>query len=235
MAKRRRRRTHRRTTRTVAAAPVRRYRRRNPSRRRRVARAASRVRSTFAGMNFKQALKNVPAGLLGMFAFKFGAKRFGEAASETDPESWNSMSYIKGTLGALIAGFLAQHIRPGMGQKVLEGGLLLAGYKLVQNELVVKSETAMNWLGEDDTKYFPSEYVSTDSQGTPYLLGQNGQWYPVDERHRLPEYSGYGDQLEPPGRLGDQLEPPGRLGDAWQDAYFGQAADPFAKGFFGNS
>jgi len=188
------------------------------------------------GMNVKGALKAIPAGLIGMFAFKFGAKRFGEAASETDPNTWNWASYLKGALGAFAAGAIVQNIKPGMGQKVLEGGLLLAGYKLVQNELIAKSETAMNWLGaDDDTQYFPSEYVSTDETGTPYLLGQNNQWYPVDESHRLPEYSGYGDELEPPGRLGDLLEPPGRLGDAWQDAYFGAEEDPFAKGFFGRS
>lgn len=207
-------------------SPVKKHRRRTHNPRRSIARAASRVRSSIAGMNIRSALRNIPPTMIGMFAAKFAAKKFGEVASETDPESWNWASYLKGAAGAFIGGFLIQNIKPGWGQKVLEGGISLMAYKVIENELIPRSEWAVNQFGQNDTNYFPSEYVQTDAQGTPYLLGQNGQWYPVDERHRL-----LGDQLEPPGRLGDaytetyfgdQLEPPGRLG-----------ADPFAKAFHG--
>lgn len=208
-------------------SPVRKHRRRTHNPRRRVRRAASRIRSSIAGMNIRSAIKNLPPTILGMFAARWAAKRFGSEASEFDAETWTWASYLKGALGALIAGFLAQNLRAGWGQKVLEGGITLMAYKVVENELIPRSEWAVAQFGQDDSNYFPSEYVQTDAQGTPFLLGQNGQWYPADERHRL---------------LGDVLEPPGRLGGAYQDAYFGDsleppgrlgADDPFAKAFFG--
>lgn len=234
MAKRRRRKSSPKTKTIVryrTKSPRRRVRRRNPTSRR-VTSAASRVRSTVAGMNIRSALRGLPPTMVGMFAAKWAAKRFGSEASETDPESWTWASYLKGAAGAFVAGFLAQNLRAGWGQKVLEGGMSLMAYKLIENELIPKSEWAQAQFGEDET-YFPEEYVQTDDQGTPYLLGQNGQWMPVDERHRLPEYGVMGDELQPVGRLGDELQPVGRLGDAWQSAYFGQERDPYAKGFFG--
>lgn len=231
MAKRRKKRTRR-----ASAAPIRRYRkspirrrrRSNPSRRRAmVRRAASSVRKTIGGMNIRQSLKDIPPTMIGMFAAKAAAKLWGSDATETDPGSWTWASYLKGAIGAFVAGFVAQNIRPGWGQKVLNGGISLMAYKVIENELVPRSEFAQKWFGAEDENYFPSEYVQTDQTGTPYLLGQGNQWYPVDERHRL-----MGDVLEPPGRLGDMLETPGRLGeDSYQEAYFGQ--DPYAKGFFG--
>lgn len=229
MARRKRRSTRRRAAspaRTYTRRPVRRRRRRNPSSRTR--RAASRVRSSLAGMNIKTALKNVPLTMIGMFAARWAAKRFGAAASEFDAGTWDWASYLKGSLGAFAGGFLMQMIKPGSGQKVLEGGISLMAYKVIENELIPKSEWAVSQFGaEDDTNYFPSEYVQTDEAGTPYLLGQDNQWYPVDERHRM---------------MGDVLEPPGRLGGAYEDAYFGDtleppgrlgAEDPFARAFFG--
>jgi hypothetical protein len=224
MAKRKRTTRKRSITSYRKRAPARR-RRRNPSTR--VKRAASRVRSTLGGMNLRGALKNIPPTMVGMFAAKWAAKRFGTDANETDPTTWNWASYLKGAAGAFIAGYAMQMVKPGWGQKVLEGGISLMAYKVIENELIPKSTWAQSQFGADEN-YFPEEYVQTDEQGTPYLLGEDGNWYPVDERHRM-----MGDVLEPPGRLGgayedayfgDQLEPPGRLG---QD-------DPFAKAFFGN-
>lgn len=216
-------------------APVKKHRRRahNPTRVRRAARALGK---TLMGMNIKSALGNVPPAVLGMMAAKWASKRFSEGgASEIDPESWTWGSYLKGAAGAFLGGFLAQNVRAGWGQKVLEGGLNLMVYKLVQNELIPKSEWAQGQFGEGD-----QAAIQYDQTGTPYLLGQDGNWYPVDERHRLPEANVMGDALQVPGRLGDALQVPGRLGDVWQDAYFGQNesagdrnVDPYAKAFFG--
>lgn len=233
MAKAKRRRTTKTRTYKRRAAPKRRVRRRNPSRRRRVARAAaSRVRSTIAGMNIRSAFRDLPPTMVGMFAAKWAAKRFGSAATETDPATWTWASYLKGAVGAFVAGFLAQNIRRGWGQKVLNGGMSLMAYKVIENELVPRSPWAMAQFGEGD--YYPSEYIQTDEQGTPYMLGQNGQWMPVDERHRLPE-SSLSDVLETPGRLGDVLEPPGRLGEiteSYRKAFFG-VGNPYAQAYFG--
>lgn len=186
--------------------------RRNPTRTRR---AVSRARSTFAGLNFKGALKDVPATQIGMFATKWLAKRFGPEATDLDPDSWNWSSYLKGGLGAVLAGFLAQMIKPGMGQKVMAGGLNLMIYKMIQNELIVDSTWASEQFGAEET--YPSGYlpgdVETDAKGTPYLLGEDMQW------HQLPD-SSVGDVLEPVGPLGQEsLVPVGPLGDALDNVY----------------
>lgn len=222
-----------RVTKKRTTAPKKR-RKTNPSKAMR--RRAASARRTIGGMNIKSALKNVPASVIGMMSAKWAAKRFGGDmnALETDPESWTAMDYVKGGIGAFAAGFVGQMVKPGMGQKILEGGLSLMGYKLLQNELIPRSEWATSQFGAEETAE-----IQYDEEGTPYLLGEGG-WMPVDERHRLPEEGGmYGDELTPPGPLGDELTPPGELGDAWEDAYFGydasgrKADDPFAKAFFG--
>ena len=191
--------------------------------------AYSRARSAFGGLNFKAALKNTPAIQIGMFASKWAAKRFSDEydAVEDDPESWNYASYLKGGLGATVAALICQMIRPGMGQKVLEGGINLMMFKVIENELIPQSDWASEQFGQDDQ-------VVYDEQGTPYMLGQGG-YYPVDERHRLPE-EGLEDAFEPIGPLGQaQLEPVGRLGkdDPWAAAFLGEggAADPFVQAY----
>lgn len=235
----RRRRKSRKTSVAITRKP-RRARRRNPSARALARRAGGSARRTFGGMNIMSAVKNVPIAVLGMMAAKWSAKRFGEGeledrANETDAETWTGMSYLKGSIGAFAAGFVAQMVKPGWGQKVLEGGLCLMGYKLLQNELIPKSEWASRQFGAEDQEV-PIQY---DDQGTPYLLGSNGQWYPADERHRLPEaVDGMGDALERPGSLGDVLERPGSMGaiDPWSLAYQGrgnESGDPFARAFHG--
>lgn len=189
---------------------------RNPSPRRRTyKRAARRVSSTFRGLNFKGALKNIPYSLVGMFGAKFLAKKFGGGALETDPESWGWKEYLQGALGATATAFLAQTLKPGSGQKVLEGGLTLMAYEMVQNELIAGSEWASGQFGfnaygelggfgeDDDASYLPGD-VETDDSGKPYLLGQDYQW------RELPE-EGVSGTLQPVGPLGT-LEPVGPLG-----------------------
>lgn len=215
MAKRRR----RRTTTTTRRAP-----RRNPSRARRARRAVvRRAGGALGGLNFKQALKTVPLNTLGMLAAKWAAKRFGEAASETDPASWNYASYLKGAAGAAAAGFLANMIKRGTGQRVLEGGMALMLYKLFQNEVVPGKEFLQNQFGADPVRV--PGVIEENSAGEPFILGEDNQWYPLDgaDDYRMepgygfgqPGYDTYeGDSLVSPGPLGfgDSLVSPGPLG-----------------------
>jgi len=164
----------------------------------------------------------MPATQLGMFAAKWAAKRFGEDASETDPGTWNWASYVKGSLGAVGAALLLKQFKPGMAQKALEGGLNLMMYKALENEVIAKNEWAVAQFGEGD-EYTPDEYLLTGDQ--KWFLGQDGNYYPAQEQHRLPE-AAYGDSLEPVTRLGsygDSLEPVSHLGE--ED-------DPFATAWF---
>lgn len=169
---------------------------------------------------------------LGMFAAKWAAKRFDPDASETDPGSWNWSSYLKGSVGAVLGGMVANMLKPGSGQKALEGGLNLMIYKAIQNELISGSDWAAGQLGEDDEDYdegyflgedddyVPDEYLLTGTDEYPLMFGEDGELYPADDIHRLPEVEmdGYG-QLEPVGPLG-QLEPVGPLG-----------ADPYSRAY----
>lgn len=209
--------------------------RRNPSRRRRVVR---RVRSGFAGLNFRSALKNIPLQVIGMFATKWAAKRGTPDALETDPSTWNGMTYLKGGMGAVGAGFLANMVKPGSGQKVLEGGLTLLLYKVAQNHLIPKNSFLTGQFGGYDGYgfgaagggYTPGE-VAVNEGGEPFILGDDMEWVPMDDGA---EYAGYGEEddwtmmglgqnaLEVPGPLGfsDVLEPVGRLGAPMtEDAY----------------
>ena len=202
-------------------------RRRNPtrSRVRSIARrAGTRARSLLGGLDIRSALREVPMEMLGMFAAKWAAKRFGQAASETDPSTWNYASYIKGSVGAVVAGMLANMLKPGSGKYVMRGGLSLMGYKLLENEVFVNSPfwTAQFGEGEGEGGYAPGD-VETNSVGEPYILGDDGQWYPLqgaDDYRALPEGGSeyimgqdyYGDALVSPGPLGDALVSPGPLG-----------------------
>ena len=204
------------------AAPKRRRRaapRRNPSPRARA--AVRRARSTFAGLNIKGCLKDVPATQLGMFATKWFAKRFGPDATEIDPDSWGWSSYLKGALGAVVAGYLAQTIKPGWGNKVMSGGLNLMFYKMIQNELIAGNAWAEGQFGAQDTEvsaYLPGD-VESDAAGQTYLLGEDYQWHP------LPEAGMMGEVLEPVGPLGaaEQLLPVGPLGASDLDEQYRQA------------
>lgn len=200
--------------------------RRNPSPRRRA--VARRVRSSIAGLNFKSAFKNVPLGVIGMFAAKWAAKRGTPDALESDPASWNGMTYLKGGLGAVGAGWAANMIKPGSGQKVLEGGLLLLAYKAAQNHLVPKNSFLTNQFGfgADTPTYMPGD-VETNEAGEPFILGQDGStWVPLAEGDDAESWEMMGqDALEVPGRLGfgDVLETPGRLGQSQTVGAYGKS------------
>ena len=207
MAKRRRKR------RTTRRAP-----RRNPSSRRTTKRVARRASGAFHGLNFRSALKNIPMNTLGMFAAKWAAKRFpspGMDATEGNPGSWNYASYIKGALGAASAGFLANMAKRGTGQRVLEGGMSLMLYKLLQNEFIQGSGSwwETQFGADEDYERVPGT-VEANSAGEYYVLGEDYQWRPIDgaDDYRMePEL--YGELVEPgPLGLGDALVEPGPLG-----------------------
>ena len=224
MARRRKRR------RTTAAAPSRR-RRRNPSRARTIARrVGGRARGAFAGLNFKGALKEVPLELLGMFAAKWAAKRFGLAATEADPASWNAASYMKGALGSVGAALLMNMVKPGSGHTVLRGGLALMAYKLVENKFISQSPFWSGQLGADEPMMGAERVpgvIEMNGLGEPFILGEDYQWKPlngVDDYRAISDGYGaeemYGDALVRPGPLGfgaeemygDALVRPGPLG-----------------------
>jgi hypothetical protein len=180
-------------------------------------------------LNFSSALKNLPYYQAGMFASKWMAKRFGGGASELDPDSWGYQEYIKGALGAVAAGFVSQMVKPGSGQRVLEGGLNLMCYEMIQNEFIAPSEWAAGQFGAEedegihpdymgmgeDPGYLPGD-VEEDEQGTTYMLGDDYEWRQLPETGMegmgVLEPVGPLGQLEPVGPLG-QLEPVGPLGD----------------------
>jgi|WetSurMetagenome_2_1015567.scaffolds.fasta_scaffold26671_5 hypothetical protein len=208
MARRRRRKS-------TAASPTRRRRRRhNPSRARTIARrAGSRARGAFAGLNFKGALKEVPLELIGMFAAKWAAKRFGNPATETDPASWNAASYIKGALGAVGGGILMNMIKPGSGHAVLRGGLSLMAYKLIENKGIANSPFWSGQLGADESSSRVPGVIEMNGLGEPFILGEDYQWKPLNGADDYRAISGhgygaeemYGDALVSPGPLGDEM------------------------------
>jgi len=187
-------------------------------------------------MNFKSAFKNIPLSALGMFAAKWAAKRGTPNALESDPSTWDGMTYLKGGLGAAAAGYLANMVRPGSGQKVLEGGLTLLLYKAAQNHLIPKNNFLTNQFGAS-SGYQPGD-VEVNEAGEPFILGQDGQsWIPMDDQSGI-GFGDYGEEienwemmglgsnaLEPPGPLGfaDVLETPGRLGAPVTQAAYNRA------------
>jgi hypothetical protein len=191
--------------------------RRNPSRRRRrnPKRIVRRASSAVKGLNFKTALKNIPIHTLGMLAAKWAAKKFGTAASETDPASWNYASYLKGSAGAALAAFIANVIKPGTGQRVLEGGMSLMLYKLAQNELIASNAFWAGQFGEADYQYdrVPGA-IEENEAGESYILGEDYQWYPLEGYGEVYDRQGVGGELVEPGPLGyaGALVAPGPLG-----------------------
>jgi len=192
---------------------------RNPSKVRRYAKkASSSVARSFMGLNFRKVLKEVPYTQLGMFSTKWAAKRFGPDASETDPNSWDYLSYIKGAAGGVVMAMLLNSFRNSAAAHcALSGSVNYLVFKMIQNEFIQNSDQpwVVKQFGADE--YVPDEYMVQGTNEDPYMYGQDGNIYPADDRHRLPEVSGYG-SLEPVGPLGS-LEPVGPLGDPWAQSF----------------
>lgn len=178
--------------------------RRNPSTRRKTARKVG--GRLMSGLNIRSALKDQVPIQIGMLAAKWAEKRFGPDASDLDPASWNWSSYAKGGLGSVIAAIAANAVRPGMGQKVLTGGLSQVINRLIRNELIEKSPFAVAQLGQADE----GDAIVVDEDGTPYM-GADGEYLPLDETYRMEP--GMMGALEPVGPLGDSIVQASPLGD----------------------
>jgi hypothetical protein len=179
------------------------YRRKNPSggRAKKYARAAgSRLTS---GLNIKGALKELIPLELGALAARF-AKNKGTPAPDLDIEAWTWQTYAKTAGASLLAGMVANLVKPGSGHKVMLGGLFFTFDNLIRRELIERSEWAVSNLGAGE-----SDQMYVDSDGNPYY----GE-LPLDERHRMLPMPSMGDALVPVGPLGDSLVSPGPLGDS---------------------
>ena len=196
-----------------------------------IKRAAGRA---FSGLSFQTAMKNLAPFQIGMLAAKFAEKKGpGGLADDTDPLSWGYGSYLKGALAGVAAAAGANMIRPGWGQRVLEGALNQVVSRIIRNELIEKSASMFArtrkeirvhhqlapgvWTVEVDRgqiEQVESEQMYVDTDGTPYLQGAGYDYLPLDDQHRmLPDTPGYyGDTLVRPGPLGDTLVRPGPLG-----------------------
>lgn len=172
-----------------------------------------RARGAIFGLKFREALSGMLPTQIGMWATKWTAKRFSDEnrADVADPASWNYASYIKGALGGIASAIALNMVRPGLGQKALEGSLNLITFFALRNEVIEGNEWATNQFGEgEDTNYLPesAEDIVYDGADGPVFLGEDGEWYPADDRHRL------GAGLEPVGPLGGMLEPVSHLGES---------------------
>jgi len=201
--------------------------RKNPSRVRRAGRAAGTyAKQTIMGINVTGALKSTIPLLLGALACKFAAKKFTDGGA--DGENWTWKNYAFGLLGGMVAAFGAQALfktRSGTTQKILEGALLLTGYKIFINEIAPSNTTMLEWFGADDDEALPEMSGSYGELGAgeemgpaaflpqgaaagvgdiwqgddaDYVRGYDGAWRPVDEAHRLPMGGlGQGETLQP--------------------------------------
>ena len=202
MARKKKRTTRRRTTRRKTTR-----RRRNP-----MPRALGGILGPV-----EPALKNAIAGLSGAMAAKLIQRRWGGGSSESD--NWDWKDYLFAALGTLGAGIGSKYLfraSSATQAKVMAGGLILIGYKLITNELVPLSATAETWLGEDGNQYKSGDrFVSPN--GESYILGSNGEWLPEGVYPKMTE--GTGDVIEPVSRLGDVIEKPSSLGDHWGNVW----------------
>src|SRR4030042_440947 len=139
-----------------------------------IKRAAGRA---FSGLSFQTAMKNLAPFQIGMLAAKFAEKKGpGGLADDTDPLSWGYGSYLKGALAGVAAAAGANMIRPGWGQRVLEGALNQVVSRIIRNELIEKSTWAKTHFGQEE-----SEQLYVDTDGTPYLQGAGYDYLPLDD------------------------------------------------------
>jgi len=191
----------------------------------------SRARSTFGGMKIKKALENTIPHVAGALAAKWAVKKFPGVDGGGDKENWSWGNYLAGGCGSFVAGAIAENVKRGSGQLVLEGGLTLLGYKLFVNEIAVGSEFLEEQFGADDEEegivlLGDEEAEEGDlllgDDGEIYMMGADGYTRPVGEQHRVMAAEmnrralasrAMGGELERPGALGGELERPGALGE----------------------
>ena len=183
------------------------------------------ARGILEGTGIQQAARALLPMVGGALAAKVSQKRFGDKTSETG--TWTMRDYIAGFLGSLVASYGARHVLKSTAstqQKVLEGGLLVLAFKAITTALVPMSDTMKEWLGDDGQVYRPGNtFQSTD--GSSYMLGEGGDWIPIDrylpagEEVGQEDWQQMGDSIIEPGALGDSIIEPGALGDAYDNAW----------------
>lgn len=184
-----------------------------------------------AGINLKSAIREGVPTIAGMFLAKGFARKWG-GGTETDPTTWTWGTYAKAIVGTVGGAMAANMIRPGTGQRVLNGGMAFVLFKIVQNELITKSEKMSGWFGEDlpELEGYGNDpnILQLDGDGNPWMMSSDGTMIPVDERHRMmgeddiEDGGTWGDALVTPGplgKLGEVLVTPGRLGTNERENY----------------
>lgn len=172
----------------------------NPRRRRRARHNPSRARAylgrTIGGINLTGAMKAALPMLLGALAFKFAGKRWGgEGGAETD--NWSARHYLFGAIGGFVAAFATSALFKGTratAQRVAEGAMLMAAYKIFTLEIAPRQESLNAWFGQDDEslpelpaggyKGLGAGDLLQTPQGT-YVLGADGEWRPADDGNRM--------------------------------------------------
>lgn len=159
-------------------ATTKRRRRRNPSARSITRRVGSRARATIGGMNIGGALRNTVPHVCGMMAAQWGAKKFSDGGGANDP-NWEFKNYLIGGASAFGAGMIAENIKRGSGQKVLEGGLALLAYKVLVNEVAPQNEWFMEQFGQDEFEIMGQEDEYEAIFGAdydPFIYGQADEY-----------------------------------------------------------
>lgn len=171
------------------------------------------------------AAKSLVPLMFGALVAKFAAKKFADGGSESENWNWKNYAFAGvATVGvALLAGAVLKKKVPA--QKILEGGLLLLGYKLFTHEIAPMNTYTESWFGgaEDDFNPYsglgegePGDLV--EDNGETFIKGIDGYWRPASESHRLPAASrSMGDVMVNPdpryGGLGEvMVQPNARYG-----------------------
>jgi len=189
-------------------------------------RSAAYIGKTIGGINLTGAMKAALPMLLGALAFKFAGKKWGgEGGAETD--NWSARHYLFGAIGGFVAAFATSALFKGTratAQRVAEGAMLMAAYKIFTLEIAPRQESLNAWFGQDDEalpelpaggyKGLGAGDILETPQGS-YVLGADGEWRPVDDGNRM-----LGDRVSPVdptmGRMMGMVSPVdptmGRLG-----------------------
>ena len=172
-----------------------------------VRKTGSSAKSALGNLSFKTGFKNAVWLFAGMFAAQFGAKKFGgeNTANLGQPETWTAMSYVKGGISGTVFAVVANMLRPGSGQKVIEGSIAHLLFQLAQNYGVNASEWAKGQFGEVNPG-LPE--LQMGPGGDMELLGYGyGEAIPITDDYRM-----LGDEVVNRDQFGDLQASAGRLG-----------------------
>jgi len=215
--------------------------RKNPSAGHYAKRALHHARGFLSGLGLGDAAKFAGGALLGMAASFLARKKFGKADKFSD--KWEMRDYLMTILGGVGASLLAKNAfraSPNTAHNILKGSIAVVMLKVLQDQIIPQSSTMQAWfggeagegawngygaadpylLGASAETYQPGDLYLGES-GETFVMGEDGQWRPVDESHRM-----LGESLVSPGSLGEEmygesLVSPGSLG----------GADPYAVAY----